>query len=260
VCAIKLDVTNRKRFAEAAHEAEAAFGRIHVLCNNAGIDVGGRLEETRFDDWDWGLGVMLGGAVNGLLTIVPRMRAHGEGGHIVNTASMAALVPVTGFSIYTAAKMALIGIALSLREELAPHKIGVSAFCPGPVKSNIHESARTRPAKYKHDSGLAERHTQLARRIVSDAWMDPLECGERVLRGIRRNDLYILTHPEFKAGAAEHFEVILDSFPDEPINQGRADAIRYILTNPMFAKIKKQTPSARANTRVPKKRARRPPR
>ena len=63
-----------------------------------------------------------------------------------------------------------------------------------------------------------------------------------------------------KAGAAEHFEVILDSFPDEPINQERADAIRYILTNPMFAKIKKQTPSARATTRVRRKSARRPPR
>jgi hypothetical protein len=84
--------------------------------------------------------------------------------------------------------------------------------------------------------------------------MDPLECGERVLRGIRRNDLYILTHPEFKAGAAEHFQAILDSFPDEPINQGRADAIRYILTNPMFAKIKRRTSSLRASARVPRKR------
>ena len=98
--------------------------------NNAGIDVGGRLDQTRFDDWDWGLDVMIGGAVNGLLTIVPRIRAHGEGGHIVNTASMAALVPVTGFSIYGAAKMALIGIAESIQANSRRTRSAFRPFVP----------------------------------------------------------------------------------------------------------------------------------
>jgi NAD(P)-dependent dehydrogenase (short-subunit alcohol dehydrogenase family) len=233
---VKLDVTDRKAYARAADEAEAAFGKVHVLCNNAGIDVGGALEETKFDDWDWGLEVMIGGAVNGLLTLVPRIRAHGEGGHVVNTASMATLVPMGNFSIYCTAKAALFGLAEALRSELEPHKIGVSVLCPGPVKSNIHESAKSRPARYRRDSGLAARAQQLAQRQISDTWMEARECGERVLRGIRRNDLYILTHREFKEGAAERFEAILHAFPDDPINEPLVKEWGFIMRSPMFKK------------------------
>jgi NAD(P)-dependent dehydrogenase (short-subunit alcohol dehydrogenase family) len=247
---IKLDVTDRKAYARAADDAEEAFGKVHVLCNNAGIDVGGKLEETKFDDWDWGMDVMLGGAVNGILTLVPRIRAHGEGGHIVNTASMAALVPAANFSIYCTAKAALVGLAEALRPELGEQNIGVSVLCPGPVKSNIHESAKSRPARYRKDSGLAERQRELGARRVSDTWMDARECGERVLKGIRRNDLYILTHPEFKEGAAEHFQAILDSFPDEPPNRALVKEFGFIMRSPMFAKA-----TAKAPAKAPAKKA-----
>src|SRR4029079_16513725 len=91
---VKLDVTNRKAYARAADQAEKAFGKIHVLVNNAGLGLLGTIDKTRYDDWDWGLSVMIGGVVNGLLTVLPRIRKHGEGGHIVNTASMAAIVPI----------------------------------------------------------------------------------------------------------------------------------------------------------------------
>jgi NAD(P)-dependent dehydrogenase (short-subunit alcohol dehydrogenase family) len=244
---LELDVTDRRAYAAAAAKAERAFGPVHVLCNNAGIDVGGKLEETTFADWDWGLDVMLGGAVNGILTFLPRMRAHGQGGHIVNTASMAALVPAANFSIYSTAKTALVGLAEAIRPELAEYRIGVSVLCPGPTKSNIHESAKARPARYRKGSGLAQRQKALAARRVSDTWMDARECGERVLAGIRRNDLYILTHREFKQGAAEHFQAILDAFPDDPINQALMKEYGFIMRSPMFAK--KAAPAKKAARR-----------
>ena len=231
---VKLDVTNRKAYASAAEQAEKAFGKIHVLVNNAGLGLLGTIDKTRYDDWDWGLSVMIGGVVNGLLTVLPRIRKHGEGGHIVNTASMAAIVPIPNCSIYITAKAALVGMSECLAGELAPDRIGVSAFCPGPVLSNIRELGKLRPDKYKKDTGLEEFEKNLAQRPQGDLWMDPVECGERVVRGIQRNDLYIFTHPEFKAGARERCEKMLASFPEEPINQPRADAIKFLLSNPIF--------------------------
>jgi len=231
---IKLDVTNRKANARAADATEKAFGKIHVLVNNAGLGLLGPIDKTKFDDWDWGLDVMIMGVVNGILTVLPRIRAHGEGGHIVNTASMAAVIPIPNCAIYITAKAAMVGLSECLAGELAAAKIGVSAFCPGPVQSNIRELGKMRPEKYKKDSGLKEFEESLAQRPQGDLWMDPVECGERVVRGIMRNDLYIFTHPEFKAGARERCEKMLASFPDEPINQPRADAIKFLLSNPIF--------------------------
>ncbi|HTU65551.1 MAG TPA: SDR family NAD(P)-dependent oxidoreductase [Steroidobacteraceae bacterium] len=231
---VKLDVTNRRAYARAADKAESSFGKIHVLVNNAGLGLLGSIDKTKFDDWDWGLGVMIGGVVNGILTVLPRMRAHGEGGHIVNTSSMAALIPIPNCAIYITAKAAMVGLSECLAGELAPAKIGVSAFCPGPVQSNIRELGKLRPDKFKKDSGLEEFEKQLATRPTSDVWMDPLECGRRVVRGIQRNDLYIFTHPEFRDGAKERCDKILASFPEEPINQPRAEAISFLLSNPIF--------------------------
>jgi NAD(P)-dependent dehydrogenase (short-subunit alcohol dehydrogenase family) len=231
---LKLDVTNRKAYARAADQAEKAFGRIHVLVNNAGLGLLGAIDKTKYDDWDWGLSVMIGGVVNGILTILPRIRAHGEGGHIVNTSSMAAMIPIPNCSIYITAKSALVGLSECLAGELAPANIGVSAFCPGPVQSNIRELGKLRPEKYKKDTGLEEFEKNLAQRPQGELWMDPVECGQRVVRGIQRNDLYIFTHPEFREGARERCEKILASFPDEAINQPRAEAIKFLLSNPIF--------------------------
>ena len=234
--AIELDVTDREGFARAADEAERVFGNVHVLCNNAGMGILGSVTDARYDDWDWGLGVLLGGVVNGIQTFLPRMRAHGEGGHIVNTSSMAAVVPVPGAAIYTTAKAAVVGLSESLRSDLSDEPIGVSAFCPGPVQTNIREGGRMRPERYR-DSGYLELERELEERPNSPLWMDPLECGERVLAGIRRNDLYIFTHREFREGAEERFRAMLASFPDEPLNKERADAIRFLIENPMFREV-----------------------
>ena len=135
-----------------------------MLVNNAGLGLLGTIDKTKFDDWDWGLDVMIGGVINGMLTVLPRIRAHGEGGHIVNTSSMAAVIPIPNCSIYITAKSAMVGLSECLAGELAPDKIGVSAFCPGPVQSNIRELGKLRPEKYKKDSGLEDFEKQLAQR------------------------------------------------------------------------------------------------
>ena len=233
VQAIELDVTDREDLARAADEAERIFGNVHVLCNNAGMGILGPVTLARYDDWDWGLGVLLGGTINGIQTFVPRMLAHGEGGHIVNTSSMAGVLPIPGAAIYITAKAAVIGLSEALRSELAGEGIGVSAFCPGPVQTNIREGGRTRPERYG-DSGYTELERELEERPNSPLWMDPVECGERVLAGIRRDDLYIFTHREFREGADERFRAMLASFPDEPRNDERAEEIGFLLSNPIF--------------------------
>lgn len=231
---VQLDVTDRAGFALAADAAEARFGKIHMLIGNAGVGVMGPIVDTKYDDWDWAMGVNFGGVINGLVTILPRMRAHGEGGQIVTTSSQSALIPISFSATYTAAKAAVLGLSESIRGELAAENIGVSAFMPGPVQSNIAMSGELRPDRFKQDSGYAEREAQLEKRPNSPLWMTADEVGERVLAGIRNNDLYILTHPEFAKGMRTRFDAILASMPDEPINQERADAIGFLLGNQAF--------------------------
>jgi len=155
VMGVKLDVTDRAAYAAAADAVEARFGNIHILCNNAGVAVVGPTELATFSDWDWCMGVLLGGTINGVTIMLPRILKHGEGGHIVNTASMSGLVPVGGTTIYSTAKAAVITMMETMRPELEPRGVICSAFCPGAVQSNIAEAGKTRPAALA-DSGYAE--------------------------------------------------------------------------------------------------------
>jgi NAD(P)-dependent dehydrogenase (short-subunit alcohol dehydrogenase family) len=234
VHAVELDVTDRAAYAQAADEAERVFGTVHVLVNNAGVGVLGPIERAGYDDWDFALGVLLGGVVNGIQTFLPRLLAHGEGGHIVSTSSMAAIVPIPNASIYVTAKSAVVGLSESIRGELADKNIGVSVFCPGPVRTNIREVAQLRPDRYRGDSGYAEFEVQLGERESSPSWLDPLDVGQIVLEGIRRNDLFIFTHREFREGAAERCDAILAAFPDEPLDEARAAEISFLLSNPIY--------------------------
>ena len=231
---VQLDVTDRAAYARAADAAESRFGKIHMLIGNAGVGVLGPVLDARYADWDWGLGVNLMGVVNGLVEVLPRIKAHGEGGQIVTTSSQSALIPIPGSAIYTATKAAVLGMSEAMRGELAKDNIGVSAFLPGPVQSNIAMSSEVRPANLKKDSGYVEFEEGMKKRPVSPLWMSADEVGERVLAGIRNNDLYILTHPEFKEGTRLRFEAILASYPDEPINEARAKEIAFLLGNPVF--------------------------
>jgi NAD(P)-dependent dehydrogenase (short-subunit alcohol dehydrogenase family) len=160
----------------------------------------GPTELATFADWDWVMNVNLGGTINGIVTILPRILAHGEGGHIVNTASMSALVPVGGTTIYSSGKAAVTSMMECMRPELEPRGVICSAFCPGAVQSNIAEAGKTRPADLA-ETGYAEADK---RRQAGGSFMHLYqtkeEVGQRVLRGILNDELYILTHSEFLVG------------------------------------------------------------
>jgi NAD(P)-dependent dehydrogenase (short-subunit alcohol dehydrogenase family) len=234
VFTVRLDVTDREAMKAAADAAEAHFGKLHVLVNNAGVGVTGPVKDATYDDWDWGMDVNLGGVLNGIIEFIPRLNLHGEGGHIINTSSMAAIVPMQVAAIYITAKSAVLGLSEVLRGELAPEGISVSAFCPGPVQTNIAASGELRPEKYKNKSGLMQYEKKLSERPNSPHWMSIEECGERVLAGLKRNDLFIFTHREFREGFAERCRKILDSFPDEEINTERYEDIKWLTENPIY--------------------------
>jgi NADP-dependent 3-hydroxy acid dehydrogenase YdfG len=237
VYALELDVCDREAYADAVGQAQRLVGNVHLLVNNAGIAMGGPIDQVGYDDWDWGLGVLVGGVVNGIQSFLPHMLEHAQGAQIVNTASTSGLLPVSRTVIYSAAKATVIAITETIREELGEREIGASVACPGPVATNIRESGRSRPPRYRRDSGLLERERELEQRPNSPLWMDPLECGERVLAGVRNNDLYILTHPEFREGLRERFRAILASFPDEEIDTARGDSYAFLLRNRIFAEV-----------------------
>ncbi len=218
VSAVELDVTNRAAYAEAAAKMQADFGGIDILINNAGVGSEGPLRQAAYVDWDFGLGVNLGGVVNGIQTFLPQMLAHKRGGHIVNTASLAATVLMPGqFSIYAAGKAAVLNLSENLRGDLAADGIGVSVLLPGFVKSNIHEAAQNRPAQFREGSGFAESEQTLSERQPGDNWMEPETVGEMVAEGIVKNSLYIITHGEFKNRMRERAEALLAAVPDAEV-------------------------------------------
>jgi NAD(P)-dependent dehydrogenase (short-subunit alcohol dehydrogenase family) len=211
---IRLDVTDRPALAAAADETERVFGKLHVLVNNAGVGLEGPLLQATYNDWDFGIGVNLYGVINGVTTFVPRILRHGEGGHVVNTASLAGMVTMPPNAIiYATTKAAVIAFTESLRLELAEHGVGATVLCPGPIKSNIHEAWRNRPARFQVNSGFQEAEERLSQRQVSDRWMEPEQLGEMVVNAIKRNDLYIITHGEWRQHFTERMQAILDAMP-----------------------------------------------
>jgi len=220
VSALEMDVTDRAAFAAAAGKM-ADEGGIDILVNNAGIGVEGPILEAGYSDWDWGLGVNLGGVVNGLQSFLPQMMAHGRGGHVVNVASLAATIVMPGnFTIYAASKAAVLNLSENMRANLAEAGIGVSVLCPGFVKSNIHESGQNRPAKFREGSGFVEAEQALAERVAGDDWMEPDVVGEMVAEAILKNELYVITHGEFKNLMRKRAEELLAATPDSEFQFG----------------------------------------
>jgi NAD(P)-dependent dehydrogenase (short-subunit alcohol dehydrogenase family) len=235
VLAQKLDVTNRADFARAADAAEARFGKLHVLCNNAGVAVVGPTALATFADWDWVMGVNLGGTINGIVTILPRIRRHGEGGHIVNTASMSGLMPHPGATIYGTSKGAAVHMMECMRAELEPEGIICSAFCPGAVQSNIADAAATRPAALA-ETGYAEADKR--RRQGGNffhLYLTKEATGERVLQGILNDELYIMTHSEFREGVEDRALAMRAAVPNLPENEEYKRTFSVLFRNPIHA-------------------------
>jgi NAD(P)-dependent dehydrogenase (short-subunit alcohol dehydrogenase family) len=235
VLALKLDVTDRAEFAHAADAAEARFGNLHLLCNNAGVAVVGPAALATYADWDWVMGVNLGGLINGIVTILPRIQQHGQGGHIVNTASMSGLVPHPGAAIYGTSKGAAVAMMECMRGELEPLGIICSAFCPGAVQSNIARSGETRPPKLA-DTGYAEsdRRRQQGGSFFH-LYRTKEEIGERVLQGILNDELYIMTHSEFRAGVEDRAQAMCAAVPNLPENEEYKRTFSVLFRNPIHA-------------------------
>lgn len=209
------DVADPVSLQRAAAAACEAFGNVHVVCNNAGVGGGSGIDDISLTNWRWVLDVNLMGVLHGIRTFLPHIRAHGEGGHVVNTASMAGMNSGLGFSPYSASKSAVVSMSEGLAAQLKPLGIGVTVVCPGFVRTRISESGRNRPARYgpartpdpaSHAGKLAHQLAELAQ-----SGLDPSDVAAQVLGAVRDDELYVFTHPggEWRAEVEERFAAIL---------------------------------------------------
>jgi NAD(P)-dependent dehydrogenase (short-subunit alcohol dehydrogenase family) len=214
--AVQNDVTDRASMQALSDATNEAFGGCHILCNNAGVVTFKLAQDMTEADWDWVIGVDLYGVIYGLQAFLPGMVAAGEGGHIVNTASIAGLVaPATpGISSYSTAKYGVVGISEALAQDLAPHNIGVSVLCPGGVRSRIVEAGRNRPEVFGGPEGApgAPLRSTLPGESVPQEMIEPEELARKLLNAIRGNHLYVVSHPETQPAVEARFQRILDAY------------------------------------------------
>jgi NAD(P)-dependent dehydrogenase (short-subunit alcohol dehydrogenase family) len=239
---IEVNVAEYESFAKAAEEARAAFGNIHLLCNNAGIGCAfGNLWDMTQKDVDIAIDVNLKSVLGGIRAIVPGMIEHGEGGHIVNTSSKNGLLPPPTIGLYNLTKGAVVCLTETLAAEL-PEGYGASVFCPGPFKTNLGKSSSE--VHMRLNGALP---SPLVRRPQSaELDYDPDEVARRempaeqaarlVFRGIRRGDLYIITHPEFYEGVKARYDAVLRAFPKDAPSEAFKRRYALITYNPIFSK------------------------
>jgi NAD(P)-dependent dehydrogenase (short-subunit alcohol dehydrogenase family) len=214
------DVTDPASVERAAKATFDAFGNVHIVCNNAGVAAGGGIDLISLDNWRWVLDVNLMGVLHGIRSFLPHMRQHGEGGHIVNTASMAGMNGGLGFSPYAASKFAVVAMSEGLAVQLKPHRIGVSVLCPSFVRTGIGESGRNRPERYgparapDPASPAAAMVAEIKRMI--DAGLAPDYVAARVLDAIRADEFYVFTHPGMRAEVEARFAAILAAMDKVP--------------------------------------------
>jgi NAD(P)-dependent dehydrogenase (short-subunit alcohol dehydrogenase family) len=206
------DVADPVSIERAAESSYAAFGKVHVVCNNAGVAGGSGIDDISLETWRWVLDINLMGVLHGVRTFLPHIRAHGDGGHFVNTASMAGLSSGLGFSPYSTSKFAVVNMSEGLAWQLKPLGIGVTVLCPSYVRTRIGDSARNRPERYdpartpdpaSPAGALAARSAELAA-----SGLDPADVAQRALAAIREDELYVFTHPEAHGEVKERFAAI----------------------------------------------------
>jgi NAD(P)-dependent dehydrogenase (short-subunit alcohol dehydrogenase family) len=232
VMGVQLDVASREGFKAAADEVEAKFGPVSILCNNAGVNLFQPIEESSFDDWDWLMGVNLHGVINGVMTFVPRMverikAGEQKGGHVVNTASMAAFLAAGTPGIYNTTKFAVRGLSESLHYSLLQYEIGVSVLCPGLVKSYIYASDEIRPEELK--GAMKPVNSEAVERLagIHEFGMEPDVIGARVIEAMRANRLHIFSHPDHKQEMREIFEEIIGEYQEYPKDPGHDQRVAF---------------------------------
>jgi NAD(P)-dependent dehydrogenase (short-subunit alcohol dehydrogenase family) len=221
------DVSRAEDVNAIARAAVERFGTVHVLCNNAGIGPMAPLADLTLGDWRWMLDVNLWGVIHGITSFLPILRGNAEGGHVVNTASMAGLMPVPSLTPYCASKYAVVGLSEAMAIELAADggRIGVSILCPGPVRSDLGRSTRNRPAALAGalTDVLLEDSVQFQEEAID--WLSAEETAAQVIRAIRHNELYVITHPGMRAPVESRHRAIEQAFDTEDAHRaGRSPA------------------------------------
>jgi len=215
VLAVALDVAQEDQWQEVANQAVAKFGKVHMVVNNAGIGGDtGPIESQDTKGWQWTLDVNLMGVVYGAKVMTPLIKKHGEGGWIVNVASMAGMGGIPYAGAYTATKAAVVALSESWAGELEGDGIHVSVLCPAFVQTRIYESARNRPEKYQPDptpkSGKAVL-TNSAKQMV-ESGIDVSIVGKRVVEALNDKEFYIFTHPNYRFLMQERTAAIDEAF------------------------------------------------
>jgi len=209
---ITLDITDRAAYAKAADEVEQVFGQAPTLLfNTAGVNSFGPVEQTTYGDFDWLIGVNLGGVINGMVTFVPRMIASGKPGHIVTTSSLGGLSGSALAAPYSAAKAAVVNLMESYSIGLAKHNIGVSVICPANIKSNIAEATKLRPDTLGPSGYRSDEATIESLQSIHQHGMEPVELAEWTMKGIQAGDLYIIPYPEAKEQLRAHYAKIVEA-------------------------------------------------
>ena len=211
------DVSKPEQVEALAVAAEARFGKLHLLFNNAGVAVSGPLWTATLDEWHWTLGVNLMGVVHGVRSFVPRMLAHGEDAHVVNTASIAGMVSGAGQGVYCVSKHAVVALSEVLHPELRTTgaKVGVSVLCPAFVPTSIADSNRQRPAEYgaRNAHPMAQAVEDMARKAVSKGKISASEIAALTLQAVHDQRFYILPHEKTKLAVEGRMRHILDGLP-----------------------------------------------
>lgn len=212
VIGVETDVSSHADVGVLADRTFDEFGAAHVLFNNAGIAVTGATQDMTHKDWEWSINVNLWGPIHGVEAFVPRMVAQKEGGHIINTASFAGLVANKGLGAYCVTKYGVVALSECLQKDLREHGIGVSVLCPMIVRTNIRQSARNRPVELGGDGEQAPVWTSDEEESLVGGTIEAPEVAARVLRAIKNNELYIITHDASREFVRRRFDRIDSSF------------------------------------------------
>ena len=215
VLAALLDVADEMQWKSVAEKAVERFGKVHMVVNNAGVGGdSGPIENQETEGWQWALGVNLMGVVYGAKVMTPLIKDHGEGGWILNVASMAGMGGVPYSGAYTASKAAVVALSESWAAELKDKRIGVSVLCPAFVQTRIYDSERNRPDKYKSENYNIENESSFSKQtkqMVKDG-IDVSIVGKRVVEAINHGELYIFTHPNYRQVNQQRFNGIDEAF------------------------------------------------
>jgi NAD(P)-dependent dehydrogenase (short-subunit alcohol dehydrogenase family) len=210
VIGVRTDVTDPASVQALADAAVERFGTVQVICNNAGVGGGGRIRDLSLDDWRWVLDVNLWGVIHGLHSFLPLLLANEDGGHVVNTASLAGVAVAPGLGPYCATKFAVVGISETLAAELAGEdaKVHVSVLCPGFVRTNIFTSGRNRPAHLGQQAPAPVIPDDIRLQIEARS-IEPAQVADDVVDAITHDTFWIFTHPEMLDNVATRHDGIM---------------------------------------------------